>query len=160
MNTLALVIYLISECILGNICGGLGVLMKLVFKCVLSVVFAITKVTPVISFSKVRRAVSRMKFFDVPGFIFFADRGPMFGLKTFLAVTVIFLISTTRAANTAATIYAKTLKHSLGVRRLRNSLTISKFSDTVSKYFKYLPLASFDRGIKLIARRYLLFPFY
>lgn len=151
MNLIALVIYLISECLLRNMCGGLGVLIKLVFNCVLSTVFAITNVTPVVSFSKVDGAVDRVKFFDLPELIFFANRAPMFSLKTFFAVTVIFLISTTRAAKTAATMYGKSLSHSVGVRRLRKSLTISKFSDAVSKYFKYLPLASFDRGVKLMA---------
>ncbi len=117
--------------------GRLSILIKLVTNC------ALTMFVNGISLS----IVFSSKVLTFPGVV---PCIPGFGLNTVVSITIVCLMSTTRAVNSAATVISAKLRERVRSERVTNSLNYSNFTSTVSSLFNYPPIASFSRGINLV----------
>lgn len=137
IKAIALISYLVFGVQTGSFCGRLSILFKLFIKCIA------TCFCNVISLDH----LARMSFISLPIFVPCSLR---FRCSTVFSMFLVFLISTARALNSASTLTTVKFGQRTGSERVSNSVTISKFISTISSLFKYLPVASFDRGIKLV----------
>lgn len=98
---ITLIVCLVSRYKLRGIYKNLNILVGLVVGYLLSAVFTIAGIAPMIDFSGISKTIQEVGFFSLPQLVFFTDHKPIFDLGAFFTIAIVYLVSA--AETTGAT---------------------------------------------------------
>ena len=98
---ITLIVCLVSRYKLRGIYKNLNILVGLVVGYLLSAVFTIAGIAPMIDFSGISNTIKEVGFFSLPQMVFFTDHKPIFDLGAFFTIAIVYLVSA--AETTGAT---------------------------------------------------------
>ena len=131
---------------LKGVYKNLNILVGLIFGYILSIIFTVAGIAPMVDFSGIQETIDQVGFFSIPKLVFFTSHKPVFNLGSFLTIAIVFLVSAA-------------LGRDLKMEELQGSLAVDGFSSAISGCFGCLPLTSFSQNVGLVTQECLLFPF-
>ena len=140
---------------LKGVYKNLNILVGLIFGYILSIIFTVAGIAPMVDFSGIQETIDQVGFFSIPKLVFFTSHKPVFNLGSFLTIAIVFLVS---AAETTA-VCTGALGRDLKMEELQGSLAVDGFSSAISGCFGCLPLTLFSQNVGLVTQECLLFPF-
>lgn len=101
IGTFTLVVCLVSRYKLKGVYKNLNILVGLIFGYILSAIFTVAGIAPMIDFSNIAKTIDEVGFISIPQLVFFTDHKPVFDLGAFFTIAIVFLVSA--AETTGAT---------------------------------------------------------
>lgn len=86
---------------LKGVYKNLNILVGLIFGYILSIIFTVAGIAPMVDFSGIQETIGQVGFFSIPKLVFFTSHKPVFNLGSFLTIAIVFLVSA--AETTGAT---------------------------------------------------------
>ena len=86
---------------LKGVYKNLNILVGLIFGYILSIIFTVAGIAPMVDFSGIQETIDQVGFFSIPKLVFFTSHKPVFNLGSFLTIAIVFLVSA--AETTGAT---------------------------------------------------------
>lgn len=145
-----LVVCLVSRYLLNGVYKNLNILVGLFFGYLLSVVFTITGIAPLVDFSGITKTVGEIGIFSLPQPVFFTSHMPVFDLGAFFTIAIVFLVSAAETAGATTAVCTGALGRDIKIEELQGSLAVDGFSSTISGCFGCLPLTSFSQNVGLV----------
>ena len=96
-----LVVCLAARYLLKGVYKNLNVLVGLVCGYLLSIVFTVAGIAPMVDFSGITKTIEQVGVFSLPKLVFFTSHKPVFDLGAFFTIAIVFLVSA--AETTGAT---------------------------------------------------------
>ena len=137
-----LVVCLVSRYLLKGVYKNLNILVGLIFGYVLSVIFTVAGIAPLVDFSGISKTISEVGFFSLPRLVFFTGHMPVFDLGAFFTIAIVFLVS--------AAVCTGALGRDIKMEELQGSLAVDGFSSAISGCFGCPPLTSFSQNVGLV----------
>lgn len=101
VGLVTLIVCLVSRYLLHGVYKNLNILVGLIFGYILSAIFTVAGIAPMINFSGISKTISEVGFFSLPRLVFFTGHTPIFDLGAFFTIAIVFLVSA--AETTGAT---------------------------------------------------------
>ena len=104
IGAVTLLICLVSSYLLKGVYKNLNVLVGLIGGYILSAIFTVTGIAPMIDFSGIAKTIEEVGFVSIPRLVFFTSHKPVFNLGAFFTIAIVFLVSaaeTTKEFNKA-----------------------------------------------------------
>ena len=101
VGAVTLIVCLISRYKLPGIYKNLNILVGLFAGYVLSAIFTLAGIAPMIDFSGITTTIEQVGFFSLPKLVFFTSHKPVFHLGAFFTIAIVYLVSA--AETTGAT---------------------------------------------------------
>lgn len=101
IGAVTLLICLVSSYLLKGVYKNLNVLVGLIGGYILSAIFTVTGIAPMIDFSGIAKTIEEVGFVSIPRLVFFTSHKPGFNLGAFFTIAIVFLVSA--AETTGAT---------------------------------------------------------
>lgn len=101
VGLVTLIVCLVSRYLLHGVYKNLNILVGLIFGYILSAIFTVAGIAPMIDFSGISKTISEIGFFSLPRLVFFTGHTPVFDLGAFFTIAIVFLVSA--AETTGAT---------------------------------------------------------
>ena len=101
IGAVTLLICLVSSYLLKGVYKNLNVLVGLIGGYILSAIFTVTGIAPMIDFSGIAKTIEEVGFVSIPRLVFFTSHKPVFNLGAFFTIAIVFLVSA--AETTGAT---------------------------------------------------------
>ena len=96
-----LVVCLAARYLLKGVYKNLNVLVGLVCGYLLSIIFTVAGIAPMVDFSGITKTIEQVGVFSLPKLVFFTSHKPVFDLGAFFTIAIVFLVSA--AETTGAT---------------------------------------------------------
>lgn len=138
---------------------NLNILVGLIFGYILSIIFTVAGIAPMVDFSGIQETIDQVGFFSIPKLVFFTSHKPVFNLGSFLTIAIVFLVSAAETTGATTAVCTGALGRDLKMEELQGSLAVDGFSSAISGCFGCLPLTSFSQNVGLVTQECLLFPF-
>ena len=145
-----LVVCLVSRYILKGVYKNLNVLVGLICGYILSAVFTVAGIAPLVNFSGITKTIEEVGFVSIPKLVFFTSHKPVFDLGAFLTIAIVFLVSAAETTGATTAVCTGALDRDLEMRELQGSLAVDGFSSAISGCFGCLPLTSFSQNVGLV----------
>ncbi len=145
-----LVVCLVSRYLLKGVYKNLNILVGLFFGYLLSVVFTVTGIAPLVDFSGITKTVGEIGIFSLPQPVFFTSHMPVFDLGAFFTIAIVFLVSAAETTGATTAVCTGALGRDIKIEELQGSLAVDGFSSTISGCFGCLPLTSFSQNVGLV----------
>ena len=91
IGAVTLLICLVSSYLLKGVYKNLNVLVGLVGGYILSAIFTVTGIAPMIDFSGIAKTIEEVGFVSIPRLVFFTSHKPVFNLGPFFTIAIVFL---------------------------------------------------------------------
>lgn len=150
VGTLTLIVCLLARYLLKGIYKNLNILVGLVFGYLLSVIFTVAGIAPLIDFSGISKTISEVGFFSLPRLVFFTGHKPVFDLGAFFTIAIVFLVSAAETTGATTAVCTGALGRDIKMEELRGSLAVDGFSSAISGCFGCPPLTSFSQNVGLV----------
>ena len=150
VGTLTLIVCLLARYVLKGIYKNLNILVGLVFGYLLSVIFTVAGIAPLIDFSGISKTISEVGFFSLPRLVFFTSHKPVFDLGAFFTIAIVFLVSAAETTGATTAVCTGALGRDIKMEELRGSLAVDGFSSAISGCFGCPPLTSFSQNVGLV----------
>lgn len=150
VGTFTLIVCLVSRYLLKGVYKNLNILVGLIFGYLLSVVFTVTKVAPMINFSGISKTIQEVGVFSLPKLVFFTSHKPVFDLGAFFTIAIVFLVSAAETTGATTAVCTGALDRDIKMEELQGSLAVDGFSSAISGCFGCLPLTSFSQNVGLV----------
>lgn len=150
VGTLTLIVCLLARYLLKGIYKNLNILVDLVFGYLLSVIFTVAGIAPLIDFSGISKTISEVGFFSLPRLVFFTSHKPVFDLGAFFTIAIVFLVSAAETTGATTAVCTGALGRDIKMEELRGSLAVDGFSSAISGCFGCPPLTSFSQNVGLV----------
>ena len=150
VGTLTLIVCLLARYLLKGIYKNLNILVGLVFGYLLSVIFTVAGIAPLIDFSGISKTISEVGFFSLPRLVFFTSHKPVFDLGAFFTIAIVFLVSAAETTGATTAVCTGALGRNIKMEELRGSLAVDGFSSAISGCFGCPPLTSFSQNVGLV----------
>ena len=150
VGTLTLIVCLLARYLLKGIYKNLNILVGLVFGYLLSVIFTVAGIAPLIDFSGISKTISEVGFFSLPRLVFFTSHKPVFDLGAFFTIAIVFLVSAAETTGATTAVCIGALGRDIKMEELRGSLAVDGFSSAISGCFGCPPLTSFSQNVGLV----------
>ena len=150
IGTFTLIVCLISRYLLKGVYKNLNILVGLVFGYILSAIFTVTGIAPMIDFSGISKTIGEIGFFSLPTPVFFTGHMPVFDIGAFFTIAIVFLVSAAETTGATTAVCTGTLNRDLEMKELQGSLAVDGFSSAISGCFGCLPLTSFSQNVGLV----------
>ena len=150
VGTLTLIVCLLARYLLKGIYKNLNILVGLVFGYLLSVIFTVAGIAPLIDFSGISKTISEVGFFSLPRLVFFTSHKPVFDLGAFFTIAIVFLVSAAETTGATTAVCTGALGRDIKMEELRGSLAVDGFSSAISGCFGCPPLTSFSQNVGLV----------
>ena len=144
---------------LKGVYKNLNILVGLIFEYILSIIFTVAGIAPMVDFSGIQETIDQVGFFSIPKLVFFTSHKPVFNLGSFLTIAIVFLVSAAETTGATTAVCTGALGRDLKMEELQGSLAVDGFSSAISGCFGCLPLTSFSQNVGLVTQECLLFPF-
>lgn len=145
-----LIVCLISRYLLKGVYKNLNILVGLVFGYILSAIFTVTGIAPMVDFSGISKTIGEVGFFSLPTPVFFTGHMPVFDIGAFFTIAIVFLVSAAETTGATTAVCTGTLNRDLEMKELQGSLAVDGFSSAISGCFGCLPLTSFSQNVGLV----------
>lgn len=145
-----LVVCLVSRYLLKGVYKNLNILVGLVFGYILSGIFTVAGIAPMIDFSGISRTIGEVGVFSIPQIVFFTSHKPIFDIGAFFTIAIVFLVSAAETTGATTAVCTGTLGRDIKIEELQGSLAVDGFSSTISGCFGCLPLTSFSQNVGLV----------
>lgn len=150
VGAFTLIVCLVSRYLLRGVYKNLNILVGLIFGYLLSVVFTVTKVAPMINFSGISKTIQEVGVFSLPKLVFFTSHKPVFDLGAFFTIAIVFLVSAAETTGATTAVCTGALDRDIKMEELQGSLAVDGFSSAISGCFGCLPLTSFSQNVGLV----------
>lgn len=150
VGAFTLIVCLVSRYLLRGVYKNLNILVGLIFGYLLSVVFTVTKVAPMINFSGISKTIQEVGVFSLPKLVFFTSHKPEFDLGAFFTIAIVFLVSAAETTGATTAVCTGALDRDIKMEELQGSLAVDGFSSAISGCFGCLPLTSFSQNVGLV----------
>lgn len=145
-----LVVCLVSRYLLKGVYKNLNILVGLIFGYVLSVIFTVAGIAPLVDFSGISKTISEVGFFSLPKLVFFTGHMPVFDLGAFFTIAIVFLVSAAETTGATTAVCTGALGRDIKMEELQGSLAVDGFSSAISGCFGCPPLTSFSQNVGLV----------
>ena len=88
-----LVVCLAARYLLKGVYKNLNVLVGLVCGYLLSIIFTVAGIAPMVDFSGITKTIEQVGVFSLPKLVFFTSHKPVFDLGAFFTIAIVFLVS-------------------------------------------------------------------
>ena len=136
---------------LKGVYKNLNILVGLIFGYILSIIFTVAGIAPMVDFSGIQETIDQVGFFSIPKLVFFTSHKPVFNLGAFLTIAIVFLVSAAETTGATTAVCTGALGRDLKMEELQGSLAVDGFSSAISGCFGCLPLTSFSQNVGLVA---------
>lgn len=150
IGAVTLLICLVSSYLLKGVYKNLNVLVGLVGGYILSAIFTVTGIAPMIDFSGIAKTIEEVGFVSIPRLVFFTSHKPVFNLGAFFTIAIVFLVSAAETTGATTAIAKGALDRDFKMEELQGSLAVDGFSSAISGCFGCLPLTSFSQNVGLV----------
>lgn len=150
VGVLTLIVCLGSRYLLKGVYKNLNILVGLIFGYILSVIFTVTGITPMVDFSGIQETIDQVGFFSIPKLVFFTSHKPVFNVGAFFTIAIVFLVSAAETTGATTAVCTGALGRDLKMEELQGSLAVDGFSSAISGCFGCLPLTSFSQNVGLV----------
>ena len=145
-----LVVCLAARYLLKGVYKNLNVLVGLVGGYLLSIVFTVAGIAPMVDFSGITKTIEQVGVFSLPKLVFFTSHKPVFDLGAFFTIAIVFLVSAAETTGATTAVCTGALGRDIKMEELQGSLAVDGFSSAISGCFGCLPLTSFSQNIGLV----------
>ena len=145
-----LVVCLVSRYLLKGVYKNLNILVGLVCGYILSAIFTVAGIAPLVNFSGITKTIEEVGFVSIPKLIFFTSHKPVFDLGAFLTIAIVFLVSAAETTGATTAVCTGALDRDIEMKELQGSLAVDGFSSAISGCFGCLPLTSFSQNVGLV----------
>ena len=159
VGALTLIVCLVARYVLKGVYKNLNILVGLIFGYILSIIFTVAGIAPMVDFSGIQETIDQVGFFSIPKLVFFTSHKPVFNLGSFLTIAIVFLVSAAETTGATTAVCTGALGRDLKMEELQGSLAVDGFSSAISGCFGCLPLTLFSQNVGLVTQECLLFPF-
>lgn len=150
VGVLTLIVCLGFRYLLKGVYKNLNILVGLIFGYILSVIFTVTGITPMVDFSGIQETIDQVGFFSIPKLVFFTSHKPVFNVGAFFTIAIVFLVSAAETTGATTAVCTGALGRDLKMEELQGSLAVDGFSSAISGCFGCLPLTSFSQNVGLV----------
>ena len=122
--------------VLKGVYKNLNILVGLIFGYILSIIFTVAGIAPMVDFSGIQETIDQVGFFSIPKLVLFTSHKPVFNLGTFLPLRLSFWLLGGRRSNlaTTAAVYRSTWTLPLN-GGTQGSLAVDGFSSAITGCF-------------------------
>ena len=145
-----LVVCLAARYLLKGVYKNLNVLVGLVCGYLLSIIFTVAGIAPMVDFSGITKTIEQVGVFSLPKLVFFTSHKPVFDLGAFFTIAIVFLVSAAETTGATTAVCTGALGRDIKMEELQGSLAVDGFSSAISGCFGCLPLTSFSQNIGLV----------
>ncbi len=150
VGALTLIVCLVSRYVLKGVYKNLNILVGLIFGYILSIIFTVAGIAPMVDFSGIQETIDQVGFFSIPKLVFFTSHKPVFNLGAFFTIAIVFLVSAAETTGATTAVCTGALGRDLKMEELQGSLAVDGFSSAISGCFGCLPLTSFSQNVGLV----------
>lgn len=150
VGALTLIVCLVARYVLKGVYKNLNILVGLIFGYILSIIFTVAGIAPMVDFSGIQETIDQVGFFNIPKLVFFTSHKPVFNLGSFLTIAIVFLVSAAETTGATTAVCTGALGRDLKMEELQGSLAVDGFSSAISGCFGCLPLTSFSQNVGLV----------
>lgn len=150
VGALTLIVCLVARYVLKGVYKNLNILVGLIFGYILSIIFTVAGIAPMVDFSGIQETIDQVGFFSIPKLVFFTSHKPVFNLGSFLTIAIVFLVSAAETTGATTAVCTGALGRDLEMEELQGSLAVDGFSSAISGCFGCLPLTSFSQNVGLV----------
>lgn len=150
VGALTLIVCLVARYVLKGVYKNLNILVGLIFGYILSIIFMVAGIAPMVDFSGIQETIDQVGFFSIPKLVFFTSHKPVFNLGSFLTIAIVFLVSAAETTGATTAVCTGALGRDLKMEELQGSLAVDGFSSAISGCFGCLPLTSFSQNVGLV----------
>lgn len=150
VGTFTLVVCLVSRYLLKGVYKNLNILVGLIFGYLLSVIFTVANIAPMVDFSGITKTIQEVGFFSIPKLVFFTSHTPVFDLGAFFTIAIVFLVSAAETTGATTAVCTGALERDIKMEELQCSLAVDGLSSAISGCFGCIPLTSFSQNVGLV----------
>lgn len=150
VGAFTLAVCLISHYKLKGVYKNLNILVGLIFGYLLSIIFTVAGIAPLVDFSGITKTVQEVGIFSIPKLVFFTSHKPVFDLGAFFTIAIVFLVSAAETTGATTAVCTGALGRDIKMEELQGSLAVDGFSSAISGCFGCLPLTSFSQNVGLV----------
>ena len=150
VGTFTLVVCLVSRYLLKGVYKNLNILVGLIFGYLLSVIFTVANIAPMVDFSGITKTIQEVGFFSIPKLVFFTSHTPVFDLGAFFTIAIVFLVSAAETTGATTAVCTGALERDIKMEELQGSLAVDGLSSAISGCFGCIPLTSFSQNVGLV----------
>ncbi len=150
VGIVTLVVCLVARYLLKGVYKNLNILVGLVAGYLLSAVFTVAGIAPMVDFSGISKTIEEVGFFSLPQIVFFTSHKPVFDIGAFFTIAIVFLVSAAETTGATTAVCSGTLDRDIKMEELQGSLAVDGFSSMLSGCFGCLPLTSFSQNVGLV----------
>lgn len=150
VGIVTLVVCLVSRYLLKGVYKNLNILVGLAVGYLLSAVFTVAGIAPMVDFSGISKTIEEVGFFSLPQIVFFTSHKPVFDIGAFFTIAIVFLVSAAETTGATTAVCSGTLDRDIKMEELQGSLAVDGFSSMLSGCFGCLPLTSFSQNVGLV----------
>lgn len=122
IGVFTLIICLVSRYLLKGIYKNLNVLVGLVLGSLLSIVFTVTGIAPLVNFSGISKTIQQVGVFSIPKLVFLTNHKPIFNIGVFFTIAIVFLVSAAETTGATTAVCTGALKRDIKMEELQGSL--------------------------------------
>lgn len=108
---------------LKGVYKNLNILVGLIFGYILSIIFTVAGIAPMVDFSGIQETIDQVGFFSIPKLVFFTSHKPVFNLGAFLTIAIVFLVSAAETTGATTAVCTVMMFGSImyeGIKMLKN----------------------------------------
>ena len=150
VGTFTLVVCLVSRYLLKGVYKNLNILVGLIYGYLLSVIFTVANIAPMVDFSGITKTIQEVGFFSIPKLVFFTSHTPVFDLGAFFTIAIVFLVSAAETTGATTAVCTGALERDIKMEELQGSLAVDGLSSAISGCFGCIPLTSFSQNVGLV----------
>ncbi len=149
VGAFTLIVCLVSRYLLKGVYKNLNILVGLIFGYLLSIIFTVANIAPMVDFSGISKTISEVGIFSIPKLVFFTTHTPVFDLGAFFTIAIVFLVSAAETTGATTAVCTGALGRDIKMEELQG-LAVDGFSSAVSGCFGCIPLTSFSQNVGLV----------
>lgn len=130
---------------------NLNVLVGLIVGYIVSLVFTLTNIAPMLDFEAFRTTLDEIGFINVPLLVFFRGHTPTFHIGAIITIGIVFLVSAAETIGDTTAVCTGGLGRDITEKEIQGSLTCDGFLSAISGMFGCNPITSFSQNVGLIA---------
>lgn len=141
---------LVARYVLKGVYKNLNILVGLIFGYILSIIFTVAGIAPMVDFSGIQETIDQVGFFSIPKLVFFTSHKPVFNLGSFLTIAIVFLVSAAETTGATTAVCTGALGRDLKMEELQGSLAVDGFSSAISGCTVMMFGSIMYEGIKML----------
>lgn len=151
IGLVTLIACLVFKALAKGVWRNLDVLFGLIVGYVVSIIFTVTGIAPVINFDAFKETIGQLGFFKLPMPVFLKGYMPQFDIGAIASMTIVFLVSAAETIGGTAAVAQEGLGREVTIEETCGSLGVDGYGSAFSGLFGACPITSFNQNIGLIA---------